>query len=277
MDTRREEESNAHQVTSRGKQIARIQRLLERLLSPRLQMMLIVALTGTAGFLASFALLRSGVDSLWLRYPVAVAIAYAAFLFFLLCWLRLRRDDLLDDLDSLDSLTPDSPSGASSSSDCHAFEEPWQAGGGQFGGGGASGSFEETPHATQIFSEVSSRSSDEGSNISHAAETLDLEELAIVLLAIAALAGAAWAALWIVWAAPALLAELLLDAALAAGLYRRLRGVSGNYWLRTAIRRTGWQFAVVAILFALAGGLMQIYAPEAKSIGQVIRHYNEVR
>lgn len=99
------------QVTSRGREIARIQRLIERLHSPRLQMMLIVALTGAVGWLASFVLLHAGVDSLWSRYPVAVAIAYIAFLFFLWCWLRLRRDDLLD---GLDIPTPGSSSSANS-------------------------------------------------------------------------------------------------------------------------------------------------------------------
>ncbi|MEX0806378.1 MAG: hypothetical protein WD688_24125 [Candidatus Binatia bacterium] len=129
----------------------------------------------------------------------------------------------------------------------------------------------------QLSSDVSSGSSSGSSSVSNAAGALDLEELAVVLLAIAALVGAALATLWIVWAAPALLAELLLDAALATGLYRRLRDVRGDHWLRTAIRRTGWPFVAVAILFALAGAAMQFYTPGAKSIGQVIQYHNEVR
>lgn len=262
------------QATSRGREIARIQRLTERLHSPRLQMMLIVAMTGAVGLLASFALLHAGVDSLWSRYPVAVAIAYTAFLFFLSCWLRLRRDDLLE---GFDIPTPGSSSSASSSGECQFPEKPWEAGGGQFGGGGASGSFGEGPEVAQLSSDVSSGSSSGSSSVSNAAGALDLEELAVVLLAIAALVGAALATLWIVWAAPALLAELVLDAALATGLYRRLRDVKGDHWLRTAIRRTGWPFVAVAILFALAGAAMQFYAPSANSIGQVIQHYNEVR
>lgn len=226
-------------------------------------MMAIVISTGLVGLLASFLLLHAGVGSLWSRYPLAVAIAYVAFLFLLWCWLRLRRDDLLDDLD-----IPISG---------HLPEKPWKAGGGQFGGGGASGSFGEDPEAAQLPAEVSSGSPSETPSVPDAEGAHDLEELAVVLFPVAALVGAAWAVLWIVWVAPALLAELLLDTVLAAGLYRRLRGVKGDHWLRTAIRRTGWPFLAVAILFALAGAAMQVYAPGAKSIGQVIQHNNRVR
>jgi hypothetical protein len=55
------------------------------------------------------------------------------------------------------------------------------------------------------------------------------------VLTIVAMMFAVVAAFWIVWVAPALFAELVLDAALAAGLYRRVRGVRGDHWLRTAV------------------------------------------
>ncbi len=256
-------------VANRSNEIARLQRLIERMHSPRLHMMLIVALTATAGFLASIALLHAGVDSLWLRYLIAIVVAYLSFLLFLWCWLRLRRDDVLD---SLDIPSPGSRGGSSCSP-----EKPWEPGGGQFGGGGASGSFDDGTQLARLSSESSSSNSGGGSGLSDAAGAFDLEELVVVLLAIAALIGATWAALWIIWAAPAFLAELMLDGALATGLYRRLRGVEGDHWLRTAVRRTIWPFVAVALLFSLAGVGMQIYAPDAKSVGQVLHHYKEGR
>jgi hypothetical protein len=208
-------------------------------------------------------MLRAGVDSLWLRYPMAVAIAYLAFLALLWCWLRLRRDDVLDGLDILSS----GWDWGSSSPDPRC--EP---GGGRFGGGGASGSFDDRPRPAQLVFEGAG-SSGSGSGSGEPWDVFDLEDLAFVLVAVAALAGAAWAALWMIWAAPALLAELMLDAALAAGLYRRLRGIEGDHWLRTAIRRTAGPFAAVAVLFCLAGAGLQMYAPSATSIGQVIQHH----
>ena len=47
---------------------------------PRGQLTLIVAGAGIAGFLGSAALLRGGVEAMWLRYPLAVAAGYLAFL-----------------------------------------------------------------------------------------------------------------------------------------------------------------------------------------------------
>ena len=165
--------------------------------------------------------------------------------------------------------------GSRSGSSC-SVEKTLEPGGGRFGGGGASGSFDgsQFDHPS---SESASVSLAGGSDVSEAAGAFDLEELAFVVLAIAAVVGAAWAAVWIVWAAPALLAELLLDAALAAGLYKRLEVVEGVHWLRTAVRRTAWPFVAVALSFSLAGGAMQIYAPDATSIGQVFQHYKGVR
>lgn len=253
-------------TASRRSEIARLQRLIERAHSPRLSMMLIGALTAAVGFLASVVLLHAGVGSLGLRYPMATAIAYAAFLFFLWYWLRVRRDDVLD---VLDFPSPGSLGGSSSSA-----ATPWEPGGGRFGGGGASGSFADGAQHAHLSAEGDASSAAGSTGLADAAEAFDLEDLTFVLLAIAALTAAAWATLWIVWAAPTLLAELMLDAALATGLYRRLRGVEGDHWLRTAVRRTVWPFIVVALSFSLAGGGMQIYAPEAKSIGQVLQHFH---
>jgi hypothetical protein len=243
---------------TRTRQIARYQRLIEGVQWPRLFMGFIVALAAAVGFLASFALLHAGVDPLWLRYPMAIAVAYLAFLFLLWCWLRVRHHDVLSGVD----LTAPAPRTGT----------PWEPGGGRFGGGGASGSFDAGPALEQVSAETTSTFVAASSDAADAGGVFDLEELGFVLVAIAALIGAVFAAVWIIWAAPALLTELMLDAALATGLYRRLHGVAREHWLRTAIRRTVWPFIGVALLFSLAGGAMQIYAPHAKSIGAVIQH-----
>ena len=48
--------------------VARLRDRLERQGFPRLQMLLLVSLTGAAGFVASFTLLRLGLTEMWLRY-----------------------------------------------------------------------------------------------------------------------------------------------------------------------------------------------------------------
>ena len=80
----------------REREIERMRIALERNEYPRLRMLLIVTLTGGCGFLASFLLLHHGVDSIALRYPLALGVAYAAFLLLLWAWLRSRPHDYLD-------------------------------------------------------------------------------------------------------------------------------------------------------------------------------------
>jgi hypothetical protein len=65
----------------------------------------------------------------------------------------------------------------------------------------------------------------------------------------------------------------MLDAMLAAGLYRRLRGIKGNHWMETALRKTFWPFFLTAITFFAAGWGMGIYAPEAHTIGAVLQYH----
>ena len=262
------------EFVTRDGEVMRIQRSLERFHFPRLQMMLIVALTGGVGFIASFALLHVDIESLWIRYPISVVVAYAAFLFFLWCWLRLSKDDIVNGLD-----LPSPSSGTTHSSGCHLPDQPFQPGGGSSGGAGASASFHGTDtiqvsHAATGLADGASA----GSTASDAAAgALSLEGLGLILLALAAVVGVACAVIWIIWVAPSLLAELSLDAGLTAGLYHRLRRLEGNHWLTTAIRRTWLPFAATALTFAVAGAALSLYAPEAKSIGQVISHHHEVR
>ncbi len=56
-----------------GSEVVRARQHLQQRGWPRLQMALIVALTGAAGFLASYLLRLAGIDAMLLRYPMAVA------------------------------------------------------------------------------------------------------------------------------------------------------------------------------------------------------------
>ncbi|MBE2180531.1 MAG: hypothetical protein IAE97_08675 [Chthoniobacterales bacterium] len=250
----------------RERELTRIRRALEKLQAPRLQMALIVALTGGIGFLASVTLLHVGVDSMWIRYPASVVIAYLGFLFLLWCWLRSRGDRLLEVLNPVDVILNSGVPGLP-----HSKAGTLTAGGGEFGGAGASGTWNGTPANGAPLPSADAPSLD----LPDIGDAVDLDALALVLLAVVLLTAALFAAFWFIWAAPVLLAELLLDAALAAGLYRRLRGVRGRHWLRTAIRRTAWPFAAAAAMFGLIGVLFQISTPGAVTVGQVVDHVAE--
>ena len=78
----------------RDQRVHRTRLRLMRLHSPRLQMLLIVALTAAAGFLASASLLDIGLQALGQRYALSVVIAYLVFLLLLRTWVRLHDKSL---------------------------------------------------------------------------------------------------------------------------------------------------------------------------------------
>ena len=65
---------------TRSHAIVRLRHRLENESYPRLQMGLIVALTGASGWLASFLLLHAGMATMAWRYPLALVAAYFVFL-----------------------------------------------------------------------------------------------------------------------------------------------------------------------------------------------------
>ena len=246
---------------TRSHAVLRAQRRLEDESFPRFQMTLIVALTGATGLLASFLLLRAGVDSMVVRYPLALAFAYLVFLFLLWLWLRTKSEDYLDvpDLSNL----PGPGSGDVSS--------PFRGGGGESGGGGASGSFDGPGDLNTGLSTPSSPIGDAGGSI------VDADELAIPIVAVALAVGLALASLYVIYIAPILFAEVLVDGALSYALYRHLRGKDAPHWLSTAFRRTALPFGATAIFLAVVAAAMSAYAPGARSVGEVVRHTSAQR
>ena len=213
-------------------------------------MLILVSLTGGAGFLTSFTLLHSGFDAMGPRYLVSCLVAYMAFLLLLWLWLKSQLSELVDSMDALGS------PGSSAHGDV-------RGGGGHFGGGGASGTF-DTPADHGIVDDAVSA-------------VASAEELAIpvvvVIVGIAVLAST----LFVVYSAPVLFAELLLDSLLAAGLYRRLRKINHSHWLQTAVQRTVWPFVLTALSLTVAGWAMSHFAPNAHSMGEAIRIAKETR
>lgn len=246
--------------------VERLEEVLERRGVPRVEMAVITLCTGASGFLASAALLRLGLATMWLRYLLALLIAYLVFLGLLRLWLALHRRrleasdaaDLADAVPDLDLLL-----GRGLRGGARAFE----AGGGKFGGGGASASF-----AHSGAPDPGAMASGADGPASAAADLLDADELVLPLALLAALVGALLASAWVVYTAPGLLAELLVDSALVGGLYHRLRRHPSGPWYVTALRKTALPFAATCLLFVLVGGFVQSRLPEARSFGDVLRH-----
>lgn len=80
-------------------------RLLKRVYSrmrregwPRFQMLLIVIMTGSAGFLTSWYLLKAGIFNMGIRYGVSVIAGYIAFLFLIWLWMMIHGRDYHRDI-----------------------------------------------------------------------------------------------------------------------------------------------------------------------------------
>lgn len=238
----------------RHHEVRRIRANLERDSFPRLQMFLLVMLTGASGFVASYVLLHAGLVAMWLRYLAAFGAAYLMFLFLLWLWLRTQGEDYTHFSDV--SGTPSSGSGSSGTS--------YSGKGGEFGGGGATGSFDSPTDSSLMIGDSASPVGDVLGTVAEA------EEFAIPLVVLVLLGAMLLSSLFMIYSAPVLFAELLVDGVLSASLYRRLRGIEMNHWIETAVRRTVVPFALTAALVSACGWGMALYAPDAHSIGDVI-------
>lgn len=242
----------------RKRRVEIVQRRLLQTSAPRIQVALILSLTGVAGFLTSFSLLHLGVPWMWLRYPIAILTAYCVFLLLLALWLWWQQRGRDADFDS--SVLEFIPSESFSHGESFQFGEA-----GDFGGGGAGGSWGESASSSTTVAADSPASSGSGFD-------LDLEEGWLIVIAIVALIGGLIASIYVIYIAPLLLAEILVDGVLVAGLYKRVKHIESRHWLRAAVRQTLLPAVLATVFFTLAGYALQKAVPEAHSIGEVWNH-----
>lgn len=240
---------------SRKDSLLKIQAMIESQGWPRIQMTLLVCLTGAIGFLTSVLLLHHGMTTLWVRYLISMGVAYLGFLLLLWVWAKTRHRDLSDGIDLPDIGRPGKGGG---SKDCG-----YEGKGGDFGGGGASGSY----HPDISASESS------GSGIAEVLpNSLELEELAIPAIVLGVVIMLVGSSVVVIINAPALFAELLFDGILGASLYRRLRGLDQKHWVETALRKTALPFTGMTLVLVAVGWILQWLDPAAVSIGSFFAH-----
>lgn len=221
--------------------------------------MLILGLTGMAAFLTSAVLLRLGVTQMVVRYPIAIAAAYGVFIVLIGLWLWMQSNDT-DMLDVVEE----------------GLENINWRGGGRISSSGGSANLVDmgsTPlsSGTGISTPPVSGGGGSGPHFDIAGVDVDLDDAIWVVLAIVVLIAGLLAILYIVYIAPILLTEVLVDGLLAAGLYKTVRGVEGRYWMTTVLRKTAIPAILALIFFSIAGFCVQKIEPEASSIGDAWR------
>ena len=247
---------------------------------PRVQISVLLLITAFAAFISSAIMLRLGMTSMALRYPIAVLVGYIVFLILLRLWLWLQSEEnMVGDVGNVgvdgdlivaagDLSIPDIGSG---SGDTFSL-----GGGGDFGGGGAGGSWSDAdvkaPIPVAFSSSASPTSFSAGSSSSSGLPDIDVdldEGLALIVVVVVLLLVFS-ALIYVIWIAPVLLAELVIDAAVVGSLYRPVKNIERTHWLRTALRKTAIPAGIVMLLFFIAGFVMQAAVPEAVTIGQFL-------
>ena len=212
----------------------------------------------------SAGLMRAGLDTLALRWPLVLAAVYAVFLGLLWLWCRwlLSRAEADSDpgLDGpgFDVAVP------------HGDALFRSGGGGDFGGGGATGSWDAdvgeatldgAGEAAKATLEIAA-SADEGIVIA--------APLALIVGIAALIAAALGTAVFGLFGIDVLLGvavEIAMASAGGALAYRARR----EGWLAQAWARTRWPIALLLLLAALLGIVIDHWVPDAQSLPRAVR------
>lgn len=230
-------------------------------------MLAVVSAAGISGFLTSALLLWSGLRYMPVRYGIACMVGYGAFLWMMNRWLHRTAQEsarqslvetAVDTIDIPGAIFRGRSGGSSPAADV-------LLGGGRSGGAGASAAFESNvamavPPPVPASKGLSLDVDLDG----------DAAKVLLPLMAVAALVIGLAAAISVVWQAPQLLAEVMVDAALAGAAYGRLRAAKTD-WTFGVIRKTWLPALVITVTCVLLGWAGHALQPDADSIGDFFR------
>jgi hypothetical protein len=257
-------------MATRDALVSEIRDRLTRTGSPRLTVLIILALAGGAAFLTSFAGLSAGVDSMAVRYALASIAGYLAFVVLIRGWIAIRRgwqpEDVCDLPNAFDVVDIADIAGRGAGRGANALKS---FAGGQSGGGGGGTTW--MPEPVERVTSVREASSAVGEAGKGWDLSLDLDDGIYIVIAILAALGGIVCVFYVIYIAPLLLAEVALDAALVSAAYRRLRKEDVGHWTGAVFRRTWIAAAILVIFMFVTGFAAQRFAPEARSIGGVVR------
>ena len=234
----------------------------------RLHASLLAALTLTAAWATSHVLMLAGLDRLSLRYGLSFGVAYLVLMALLYMWARwlLSRREAEADWPQVDG---------DARASCGQADSPMiePGGGGDFGGGGASASYDVVGESVGegIGSGAGDIASAAAETIGHADEgALVLIPLAVVLAIAAAMGVLLGFAVFGLFGVEVLLgvAVELAFASLGGALAFKARREG---WLGTALRRTAGPAAVALTCVVALGMAVDQWLPHARSLPHAVQ------
>ena len=220
-------------------------------------------------WLASYSLMRMGSSSLALRYFVTLGLGYLAYLLVLRLWAEALVTRSGGNFD-VDSDLPTFDASRSPDVDAKGLDLPDlpSSGGGDFGGGGASGDFVNAADSGGALGELASGALEVAAGADEGAVVV-VPVVAVFLLGCAIIFGAgSLAMLYFGWEA---LLTVAVEVAFSYVSARTAVRVARAGWLSVAVRLT-WKPLMGAVLCAvLLGAGIDYFMPTAHSLPQAIR------
>ena len=239
----------------------------------RFHMSLILLATALSGVLTAKVLLLLHVDSIMVRYPLAVVTAYLAFFLFVKLWLKyMSSSQPLKGLDSAGDVLPDLP-GFSGGSGSGGSAPTFSGGGGGSGGGGASAAFDGTAANSQAM--VVPPPADAGSSSGALGSVGDavsgiFDDDGIILIALGILlAATVGGAIYLIYIAPHILSEAAFDFLLGTSLIRSYRKMNKPDWMGSVFRDTCIPFLIVLVIAFGAAWVIHAHDPGITKISDV--------
>ena len=243
----------------------------------RFHMSLILLGTILSGIIFSKLLLIFGLQHMMIRFIIVLIFSYLSFFLFMKLWLhylttpyRKNRQDesLLDAVDVITSV-PD----FSSTNSAHSLIGH----GGEFGGGGASGAWENVSGSLEIpVSEemiVSANSVCEttaettGEAISCLADEGGILLIPLALLLLIVFGGG----IYLIYEAPVIISEAAFELILATTLIKKARRIDNPNWMGSVFRATWPAFTLTLVITIIAGWVLMAYCPQATKIKEVFQ------
>jgi len=229
-----------HLPESRTEAVNWVARYLRQKSQPRLLLFAILVFTGIVGAVSSFLMLHAGLAAMYFRYPIAALIAYLVFLLLLRLWQghQAHQPDLAMHLQKM----------------------------------GTEPGVDNPPNV-----QIEDKQPGPKRSFLDALDAVDLLTIfddapgLLMCLLIAVIAGALVLLGLVLSFAPILLAEVLLDGLLVAGIWNRFKKSGYDNPLGAAFRITRIPALIVILALFVIGYVLKLVNPSAKSIGDVIR------
>jgi hypothetical protein len=209
-------------------------------------------------------LLLIPVHGMALRWVLALFVSYVAFFCCVRVWLAYVGARPIYGGDGTDSALNLDGGSSAPNLDGLPRGDPFRGGGGQFGGGGASADWGDSP--VQSLGDISGGSLDVGDG-----DGCGLLVLGIVVLA--AVAVTMGGVVYLVVGAPAILVDTAFSALLAGGLVKHVRRMDEFDWEGSVIRSTWKPFLGVVTMAIVAGTVAHYVMPGARTLGEVLMLY----